>query len=469
LTATVSFKDAEYSIADSGKVQGVTLEYKTKTSTEEPDAYSTTTTATHGKDLYVDVTITKNSNVEIEELQYKIGDGDPAKVESNSTGTGITYPLMSDTSDQTVTFKIPGEAIIGTVTVIVQYKGTNTVTFQIAESDQSYGNFGTDKNSSPIYSVVKTYAADAQIQEGDVPQITYTTGYTGDWDVAPTDKTVDSNLTFTVIFQKATYAVSWTAETANASTYEGPTQATYLTDLTFKPTAADGNIVTGVTYTVAGVTETSSTELKKQTATSNGDGTYTIPGDTIVGNIAVTVETTKASFDFITYAQYQALAGGTKIAVLTVDNKFEDKLVVLSAGTEQANTFYWSANYTAYLAIVDNSETAMTLSSKLSFVADQTEGHTSVAAYTLDGKGDVNGDNRVSIADAAIIKDVLKSASNGVNDDQILYGITDQMRLEMDVDGGTEANKKVTVGDIMWIMEKLAGLHNTASQSSATV
>jgi hypothetical protein len=451
VTATVSFKNGTYSISNSGTIEGVEVKYLADNKEVEQ--------VDRGTDLYVNVTIGADKNVEITGLQYKIGEGNAVDVDATALLTtenanaGITkYPLTSGTADQTVVFKIPGENITGDITVIVQYEGAYTVTYKI--NNEAYGVLKeTIAATETKTSITKTYAAGYTLQSSDLPAIAPATGYTYEWDVDPEGKKVETNLEYTVVFKEATYNVTWSNGTGTS--YTGPATATYNQDMVFTPSAATGYIVTGVTYTVLGKRDTFY-------ATSNGDGTYTIPGTNIVGALTVSVDTTSATFEFITYSQYQALAGGTKIAVLHVNNneKFTNKVPVLTetAGRETTkHYFYWSSKYSAYVAIVDNSENPSTLASKLSFEADGTEGNTKVALYTLNCNGDVDGMNGLTIVDAGYIKDVLLSQTNGVGDNSIKYTITEKMRLEMDVcDNSTTI---VTAKDYMWIVEDIAGYH----------
>lgn len=196
-------------------------------------------------------------------------------------------------------------------------------------------------------------------------------------------------------------------------------KATHGTDLTFTP-AVDGKIVVGVT---AKIGET------VVAVTKNANGSYTISGNAITGDLTITAQTVDGSWDFIGKDSYFALSADKKIAVLATGK--------LDVGNYLLNgeEMYWSSKYNAYVKIVDKNETAETLTAKLAFNA-------SVAAQTLSYTGDINGSNTVTPADGGMINDELHSVTRA-------YHLTEKERLEMDVNG----DQKVTTADIVAILE----------------
>jgi hypothetical protein len=256
---------------------------------------------------------------------------------------------------------------------------------------------------------------------------------------------VTGDLVFEANFTDKNYKVGWGSSIAKGTA----TTATHGTSLTFTPTA-DGQVVTGVTYTVDGVyKEGSTTELKVQTPVNNGDGSYTIPGENIVGNITITVTSISATFEFITYDQYRALEGGTKIAVLYASFD-ENNRYYLDYGDGKTKTLYWNGNYEnngtkgAYLAIVDNSEDAASVAAKLTITEDS-----GAANYKLNNQGDVNRDGQIDISDVVAVYQVLLNENNCAG----WTGLNEEYRLEMDVKESIQ--KTVTIQDVLRILNQV--------------
>ena len=232
------------------------------------------------------------------------------------------------------------------------------------------------------------------------------------------DTAFNANTTITAIFDHATYNVTATGISGVSD------KATHGTDLTFTPTV-DGKVVIGITAKIG---------EKSVDVTKNTDGSYTIAGSAIIGNLTITAQTVTGSWDFIDKDTYIALSVDEKIAVLATGK--------LDAGNYLLNGegMYWSSKYNAYVKIVGKDETAEMLTAKLAFNA-------SVAAQTLSYTGDINGSNTVTPADGGMINDELHSVAR-------LYVLTEKERLEMDVNG----DKKVSTEDIMRILRKYVGL-----------
>lgn len=313
-------------------------------------------------------------------------------------------------------YTIPGDAITGPVTLELTSNETVTVTFA-ADGNGSVGGttaFILDKGgkltADQLNAVTKTGAAGYIFKEWRIDGAAKT-----ETEILGT--TFDANTTVTAIFDHATYSV------AAAGTNGVPTTATHGKDLTFTPTV-EGKIVVGVTAKIGG------TDVA---VTKNANGSYTISGDAITGDLTITAQTVDGSWDFIGKDSYIALSADKKIAVLATGK--------LDAGNYLLNGegMYWSSKYNAYVKIVDKDETAETLTAKLAFNA-------SVAAQTLSYTGDINGSNTVTPADGGMINDELHSVAR-------LYVLTEKERLEMDVNG----DKKVSTEDIMSILRKYVG------------
>lgn len=312
-------------------------------------------------------------------------------------------------------YTIPGAAITGPVTLQLTSNETVTVTFEAGVNGSVDGTtaFILDKGG--------------KLTEAQLNAVTKTgvAGYTfKEWQIDGAAKTQDeildtsfvANTTVTAIFDHAIYSV------AAAGTNGVPTTATHGTDLTFTPTV-NGKIVVGVT---AKIGET------VVAVTKNANGSYTISGGAITGNLTITAQTVDGSWDFIGKDSYIALSADKKIAVLATDKLAGNYLL-------DGEGMYWSSKYKAYVKIVGKDETEQTLTAKLAFNA-------SVAEQTLSYTGDINGSNTVTPADGGMINDELHSVAR-------LYVLTEKERLEMDVNG----DKKVSTEDIMSILRKYVG------------
>lgn len=340
--------------------------------------------------------LTAKNGYKVTAVAYKINGGDAVTINPSSEGV----------------YTIPGDVIVGAVTLELTSNETVTVTFAAGENGSVDGTtaFVLDKGgkltAAQLNAVTKT---------GDA-------GYTfKEWQIDGAAKTQDEildtafvdNTTITAVFDHATYSV------AAAGTNGVPTTATHGTDLTFTPTV-EGKIVVGVT---AKIGETA------VAVTKNANGSYTISGDAITDDLTITAQTVDGSWGFIEKDTYIALSADKKIAVLATGKLEAGNYLLGDEG------MYWSSKYNAYVKIVDKDETAETLTAKLAFNA-------SVAAQTLSYTGDINGSNTVTPADGGMINDELHSVTRA-------YHLTEKERLEMDVNG----DKKVSTADIVAILE----------------
>ena len=349
--------------------------------------------AVHGTDITFK--LTAKPGYKVTAVAYQVNGGDPVTL----TPTAGVYT-------------IPGAAITGPVTLQLTSNETVTVTFAAGENGSVDGTtaFVLDKGGklteAQLNAVTKTGSAGYTFKEWQI-------GGAAKTEAEILGTTFDANTTVTAVFGHATYNV------AAAGTNGVPTTATHGTDLTFTPTV-NGKIVVGVT---AKIGET------VVAVTKNADGSYTISGDAITGDLTITAQTVDGSWGFIGKDTYIALSADKKIAVLATGK--------LDAGNYLLNgeEMYWSSKYNAYVKIVGQDETAQTLTAKLAFNA-------SVAAQTLSYTGDINGSNTVTPADGGMINDELHSVTRA-------YQLTEKERLEMDVNG----DKKVSTADIVAILE----------------
>lgn len=354
--------------------------------------------AVHGTDI--PFKLTAKTGYKVTAVAYRINSGDPVTL----TPAGDVYT-------------IPGAAITGPVTLQLTSNETVTVTFaagvngSVGETIAFILDKGGNLTEEQLNTVTKT---------GDA-------GYTfKEWQIDGAAKTeaeilntaFDADTTITAVFDHATYSVA-----AAAGTKGVPTTATHGTDLIFTPTV-EGKIVVGVTAKIGKIVVA---------VTKNADGSYTISGDAITGDLTITAQTVTGSWGFIDKDTYIALNTDEKIAVLATD-KLDGNYLLDGKG------MYWSSKYKAYVKIVGKDETEQTLTAKLAFNA-------SVAAQTLSYTGDINGDGKATPADGGMINDELHEVTRG-------YNVTEKMRLEMDFDG----NGFVSTADIMSILRKYVGL-----------
>lgn len=309
-------------------------------------------------------------------------------------------------------YTIPGDAITGPVTLQLTSNETVTVTFAAGVNGSVGGTtaFILDKDgkltADQLNAVTKTGNA----------------GYTfKEWQIDGAAKAEDEILntvfnadtTVTAIFDHATYSI--TAEGIKGM----PITATHGTNLTFTPTV-NGKIVVGVTAKIGDTVVA---------VTKNADGSYTISGDAITGDLTITAQTVTGSWDFFDKDTYIALSADAKIAVLATGKLNTGNYLLSGEG------MYWSSKYNAYVKIVGKDETAQTLTAKLAFNA-------TVAEQVLSYSGDINGSNTVTPADGGMINDELHSVARA-------YELTEKERLEMDVNG----DKNVSTADIVAILE----------------
>ena len=261
-------------------------------------------------------------------------------------------------------------------------------------------------------SVTKPFDHGHVLQDSDFA-ITAQTGYQP---AAHTWAPVTADRTYEISFVPQTYAVTWPAGFAT-----DVKTATYGTDLTFTPYLAD-KLVTGVTYQIGAETKP---------AQKNSDGTYTILGTAITGDLKISFTTVNAAWELVSSEKYAALKSGTQVAILKAAAPAAGQAYVLSG----YGTLFYSEKYQGYVTIVGANETAQTLAGKLSTA----EG----AAIVLSYSGDINRDGSVNSIDALPINAVLHNVAN------LNYTVTVQMRLEMDING----DKTVSTLDIETIIQ----------------
>ena len=344
-TFTARYKNATYTLT-LPTVDGVSFEVDG--AVEEDGVY----TVTYGTNVIITMTVDE-TEVDVESLSYTIGNGDPVTV-----------------NDFTKPFTIAGDSITGNIIVNL----TSDAIYQITVTVEG-GNGTVNGSDSATLSLKEGTTAEelaAQFTFAAAP------GYQV---VAPVFETVTADKTYTATFTHATYPVTW------PEGVEGVESATHGTDLTFTAKLED-ELLLGVQYQVG--------DGQPVALEPNKDGSYTIPGDAIIGNITVIYTTVTGSWDYITAEFYAAAPAGEKVALL---NTFK-----LGEGTYALDGYgdmFWSSKYSAYVCFVADSETNDTLTKKLA-VSQNT-------VTEISYSGDINGTGTVTPADSAAINAVLHS------------------------------------------------------------
>jgi hypothetical protein len=395
VTVTANFKDASYNLT-LPTVSNVTV-----TTT----GGVTGGQVTHNQDVTFTVSVAEGSNQRVGTVSYRIGSADAVALTADDTGV----------------YTISGEVITDGVSILVEAVDTVTVTFQ---ADQN-GKLSTTDGGTAT-SITKVIDKGSTLTDDDIPTPVGDPGYKFDqWDSDPTG-TIDADTTYTASFTDASYTIS--ADEGSGISF-GNVTPTHGTKLTFTPTAT-GKIITGVTAKIG---------EKSIDVTKNNDGSYSIDGDAITGDITITVTTVDGSFELISKTDYAALDNGTQVVVLTA-TKSSEVTYNLSGG----EIFYWSDPYNAYVTIASADSDVAALASQL--------GTTEGAAQSISYDGDINVSGSTTAADAGIVNDIL----HGVN---LAYTPDTKMRLQLDVTG----DKSVTTSDIVWILQKAVGLISTGS------
>jgi hypothetical protein len=249
------------------------------------------------------------------------------------------------------------------------------------------------------------------------------------WDTDPVGQDVTGETAYNVTFKEGTYNVTLPGSVS------GPDSATYKSDLTFIP-AASGEIITNVTAKIGN---------DSITVDKNPNGSYTIAGSQITGDITIEVTSVTGTLEEISYDDYAALESGTKIVVVRTAQLDDGNKYTMTGGV---GDLYWSGKYNAYVAIVDKDLTEAQLASMLV----RFEGATTEISYS----GDINGSGTTTAADAGIVNDILHRVT-------LNYTPNAKMRLELDVSG----DKKVTTTDIQTVLEKAVKLETTGTSTGS--
>lgn len=386
--------------------------------------------ATHGTDVTFRVSkADEDDNYEIIKVMYSIaGDNEHQNVELTAEN-GV--------------YTIPGNVITGDVTITASSQNTVTLTFSSADT-----SMGTVSGTT-----VFTILTGNTLGETNFAKVVVNAnkGYSfSRWELGNSIVTedqivntiIDDTLSgaaveYKAVFDHGRYDVA--SEDVSLVDAEGNavTQAVHGTDLTFTP-VKDNCLVINIRVTIDGEEYTS--------LVNNGDGSYTISGNDITGDISVSADTFEWNgegsgiIEFISEQDYKALGKNTKIALVNIDNL--DNLKPMYRDKE----FYRSDKYNAFVMIVDAGVTAEDIANGITLA----EG----TAQSIDYSGDLNGSGSNTAADAGIINELIYKLRTAPTDMQrFMADIWESSDSEEDM-----SIKSVTASDVLSALRKAVGL-----------
>lgn len=201
---------------------------------------------------------------------------------------------------------------------------------------------------------------------------------------------------------------------------KGNDTATKGQDYDFTVEKEDGYDYSEPTVKVGGVDVTD--KLVK-----NGEGSYTIPGSTITGNI--TIEVTKTAAVAVDVTEYITL-NGKAMYLVTASGNFAEGQVAKYDGV----SMFFSEKYNAYAYLVISADNLETVKAEAAGKVKVAEG---TAAGTVDYSGDVNGTKVIDVNDAQLTYDMYNAKYESFD------AVTMPKFLNADVNG----DKKVNVTD----------------------
>lgn len=159
----------------------------------------------------------------------------------------------------------------------------------------------------------------------------------------------------------------------------------------------------------------------------NGEGSYTIPGSTITGNI--TIEVTKTAAVTVDVTEYITL-NGKVMYLVTASGNFAEGQVAKYDGM----SMFFSEKYNAYAYLVISADGLETVKAEAAGKVKVAEG---AAAGTVDYTGDVNGTKVIDVNDAQLTYDMYNAKYESFD------AVTMPKFLNADING----DKKVNVTD----------------------
>ena len=201
---------------------------------------------------------------------------------------------------------------------------------------------------------------------------------------------------------------------------KGNDTATKGQDYTFTVDKEEGYDYSEPTVKVGGVDVTDKL-VKKE------NGSYTIPGSSITGNI--TIEVTKTAAVAVDVTEYITLNGKVMYLVTASGNFAEGQ-----AAKYDGMSMFWSEKYNAYAYLVISADGLETVKAEAAAKVKVAEG---TAAGTVDYTGDVNGTKVIDVNDAQLTYDMYNAKYESFD------AVTMPKFLNADVNG----DKTVNVSD----------------------
>lgn len=159
----------------------------------------------------------------------------------------------------------------------------------------------------------------------------------------------------------------------------------------------------------------------------NGEGSYTIPGSTITGNI--TIEVTKTAAVAVDVTEYITL-NGKVMYLVTASGNFAEGQVAKYDGM----SMFFSEKYNAYAYLVISADNLEAVKAEAAGKVKVAEG---TAAGTVDYSGDVNGTKVIDVNDAQLTYDMYNTKYSN-------FDVVSMLKfLNADVSG----DKKVNTAD----------------------
>lgn len=201
---------------------------------------------------------------------------------------------------------------------------------------------------------------------------------------------------------------------------KGNNTATKGQDYTFTVDKEDGYDYSEPTVKVGGVDVTDK-------VVKNGDGSYTIPGSTITGNI--TIEVTKTAAVTVDVTEYITL-NGKAMYLVTASGNFAEGQVAKYDGV----SMFFSEKYNAYAYLVISADNLEAVKAEAAAKVKVAEG---TVAGTVDYTGDVNGTKVIDVNDAQLTYDMYNAK----------YESFDAVSMLKFLNADVSGDKKVNVTD----------------------
>ena len=201
---------------------------------------------------------------------------------------------------------------------------------------------------------------------------------------------------------------------------------------------ADSKATYGKVYTLT-VTENANysyivtAKINDQTvAVTGSNGSYTIDGGLITGNITITVtKTAKLQLDC---SEYLTLGNSTSLWMITATTDDADGLVC----TYNGNTMYWSEKYNAFCTLISGTVKPTPTLNQFTL--------TNGSATEISYDGDVNMSGKLDANDAQFVYNMYNNMYSGITTD-----VTIEKYLRADVN----YDRKITVDDAAAVVNKI--------------